>query len=108
MAGHPDGNLAELAPHTLSELKKKIPVLLRILDVHEDAHQFITLHFPSMLPLAFYPLSFRGDSAKPAAKLHQRLSNQCIRQRAAIVKPKRQQNLESPAGNAHTSLAPGL
>src|SRR5216117_1379810 len=105
MTGHPDRNLAEPAPDPLSELKKEIPVLLCVLNVHENTHQLIAVHLPAMLPLSFYLLSFRGDSPKPAPKFYQRLSDQGIRHRAAIIKPKREQNLESPAGNAHTSLA---
>src|SRR5438046_3084068 len=106
MTGHPDRNLAEFASHPLPEAKEEIPVLPCVLNVHEDAHQFVAVNFPSVLPLAFYPLRFRGDSAEPAAKLHQRLGDQFLRHRAAIVKPEWQQNLESPAGNAHTSLVP--
>src|SRR5437899_313223 len=45
---------------------------------------------------------------KPATKRHQSFRDQRVGHRGAVVKPKRQQNLESPAGNAHTSLAPGL
>jgi len=86
-------------------MKEEIPVLLRVGDIHEGAHQFVTVHLSGVLPLAFYSLGFRGDSAKFATKFNQRVGNEAIRHRTAIVKPKRKQNLESPAGNAHRSLA---
>jgi hypothetical protein len=84
---------------------KEIPVLLRVRNIHENAHQLVAIHLPCVLPLAFYPLSFRGDSAKLATKFNERIGNEVIWHRTAIVKPKREQNLESPAGSAHRSLA---
>src|SRR5438128_2681891 len=104
MTGHPDRNLAESALYSLSELMEEIPVLFCVLDVHEKSHQLIPINLPGVLPLPFYPLSFRRNRAKPATKFGQRLSDHAIRDRAAIVKPQWQQNLESPAGNAHRSL----
>ena len=84
---------------------KEIPVLLCVGDIHEDAHQLIAVHLTSVLPLAFHPLSFRGDSAELATKFNERIGNEVLRYRTAIVKSKREQNLESPAGSAHRSLA---
>ncbi len=74
-------------------------------NIHEDAYQFVAIHLPRILPLAFYPLSFRGDSTKFRTKFNERVGNEVIRHRTNIVKPKREQNLESPAGSAHRSLA---
>ena len=84
---------------------KEVPVLLRVRNIHENAHQFVAIHLTRVLPLAFYPLGFRGDSAKLATKFNERVGNEVIRHRTAIIKPEREQNLESPAGSAHRLLA---
>ena len=90
VTGHPDRNLSEPALYSFSEVKKEIPVLLCVGDIHEDAHQFVTVHLSGVLPLAFYSLSFRGDRAKFVTKFNQRVGNEAIRHRTAIVKPKRE------------------
>jgi len=86
--------LAESVPYSFSELTKEIAILHRVLDIHEHAHQLIAVHLSSILPLAFYPLSFRGDSAKPAPKFNDRVRDKIVWHRTAVVKPKRQKNLE--------------
>ncbi len=37
-------------PDALSEPKEEIPVPLRVLNVHKDAHQLIAVHLPAVLP----------------------------------------------------------
>src|SRR6266404_1017583 len=108
MTGHPDGDLVESGPNPFPELAKEIAVLLSVFDIRENAHQLIAVHLSGMLPLAFYPLSFGRNCAKVTTKLYQGFGDQSIRHRAAVVKPERQQNLESPAGNAHRWLVLGL
>src|SRR5438105_3396938 len=54
--------------------------------------------------LAFDPLGFRRESAEVVTDFQQSVGDQLIWYRTAIVKPKRKQNLEAPAGNAHRLL----
>ncbi len=75
MTGHPDGNLLESGPNPFPELVKEIAVLMCVLDICEDAHQFIAVNLSAMLPLAFDPLSFGRNCAKVTTKLHQGLGD---------------------------------
>jgi hypothetical protein len=81
-----------------SELVKEVTILRCVLDIDADTHQLITVNLAGVLPLAFNPLRFRGDGAKSPTKFYQSIGNQRLRYRAAVIKPKREQNFEPPAG----------
>src|SRR5437899_2702709 len=106
MTRHPNRKLPESSLEPLAKLAKVVAVVLCIFDVHENSHQIIAIYFSRVFPHPLNFLSLGRNRSKLDTKLNQCFGDQCIGDRPAIVKPKRQQKFEPPAGNAHTWLAP--
>lgn len=80
---------------------KKVAVLGRVLDVDKETHQDVAINLPELLPLALDSLAFGRNSPELARKFNHSLRDHGFGHWASVVKPERQQDFESSAGNAH-------
>jgi hypothetical protein len=62
-------------------------ILGRVWHVHEQAHQLVAVFFALVLPVAADHLSFRGDRVELLPEFQDRLADEFVRDRTAVVKP---------------------
>src|SRR5262249_54132527 len=102
IGSHPDVQLLETALELTLVRDEELSTLLGVRDVHEDTHQFIAVSLALMPPLAPNSLRLGGHGSKMLLQLDQRVRNERIRDRLAIVKPQREQEFVPAEHSAHS------
>jgi hypothetical protein len=79
--------LVENAVWFVLGISEKNPDFPGFLNIDENAHQFISIYLPGMLPLALDSLSFGGDCPKLGAKFDKSVADEIVGYGLAVVKP---------------------
>src|SRR5882672_11673394 len=98
IGGQPNVLLLEAVLQSFFEPDEELPVLRCVLHVHKHAGQTIAVEFSFSTPQAKNSLGLTGDSAEFLLQLAQGVSDQLLRDRAAIVKLRRQQDFVAAQG----------
>src|ERR1041385_7821007 len=101
MTRYPDVELVKALFESPLELLKELAAFLEILHVHKHAHVFVTIDLALIFPLSANDLRLCGNRAKSVPKLKQRLGDQRIRHRRAVIEPKRDQDFVPSLQSAH-------
>src|SRR6266704_4927781 len=103
ISGQPDVLLLEAFLQSFFEPDEELPVLRRVLRVHKHASQTIAVEFSFSTPQAKNSLGLTRNSAEFLLQLAQGVSDQLLRDWAAVIKLRRQQDFVAAQG-AHRWL----
>src|SRR5436309_1807161 len=103
VGGEPNVLLPKAFFKAFLETDEEAPVLGRVLRIHEHARQAVPVEFAFSTPEAENHLRFTGHGAELLLQLVQSVSNQFLRNWAAVVKLRRQQDFVTAQG-AHKWL----
>jgi hypothetical protein len=106
ISGHPNVELLKAHFELFLVVDKKVAVFARVSDIDEDADEFIAENFALVLLVTTDHLRLRGHRIVLLSEFQERLADQFIRDRPAVVKPQGQQDLELSERIAHRWQAP--
>ncbi len=93
MRCHPDIELSKANLEVFLEQSKEAPVIFRVGDINDNAHQVIVINSPSVLPCAPDDLRLPCDRAEALSQFQQGVADEGIGHRLRVIKLKWQQYL---------------
>lgn len=96
VASDPDVQLLESFFQFFFEGGEEFFGFFGVFDIDEHANQLVAVGLSQMRPCSLNGLRLRRNGAEPLAKLEQRLSDQLVGNRVAVIELEREKNLETP------------